>query len=120
VLQASIDAAVKGRTVSFETGSAAITKAGQAVLKSLLKPLIAAGTQRVVVGGYTDNVGAAKSNLALSLARAHSVVTWLTKHGVPKSRLIAKGYGEANPIAPNTTEAGRRKNRRIEFTVLSG
>lgn len=119
-LQASIDAAVKGRTVSFETGSAAITKAGQTVLKSLLKPLIAAGTQRVVVGGYTDNVGAAKSNLALSLARAHSVVTWLTKHGVPKSRLVAKGYGEASPIAPNTTEAGRRKNRRIEFTVLSG
>jgi OmpA-OmpF porin, OOP family len=120
VLQASIDAAVNGRTVSFETGSAAITKAGQAVLHSLLKPLIAAGTQRVVVGGYTDNVGAAKSNLALSLARARSVVTWLTKHGVPASRLIAKGYGETKPIAPNKTDAGRRKNRRIEFTVLSG
>lgn len=120
VLQASIDAAVNGRTVSFETGSAAITKAGQVVLKSLLKPLIAAGTQRVVVGGYTDNVGAAKSNLALSLARANSVVTWLKKHGVPASRLIAKGYGETKPIAPNKTDAGRRKNRRIEFTVLSG
>jgi OOP family OmpA-OmpF porin len=119
-LQGSIDSAVKGRTVSFETGSAAITKAGQTVLKSLLKPLIAAGTQRVVVGGYTDNVGDAKANLKLSRARAHSVVVWLTKHGVPASRLVAKGYGEVNPIAPNTTDAGRRKNRRIEFTVLSG
>ena len=119
-LQTAIDKAVKGRTVSFQTGSAAITTSGQAVLKSLLKPLAAAGTERVVVGGYTDNVGAAKANLRLSLARAHSVVVWLTKRGVSKSRLIAKGYGEAKPIAPNTTVAGRTKNRRIEFTVLSG
>ena len=119
-LQTSIDAAVKGRTVAFLSGSAAITKAGQTVLESLLKPLVAAGTQRVVVGGYTDNVGDSKANLKLSRARAHSVVVWLTKHGVPKSRLIAKGYGEAKPIAPNKTDAGRRKNRRIEFTVLSG
>jgi outer membrane protein OmpA-like peptidoglycan-associated protein len=119
-LQTKIDKAVKGRTVSFQTGSAAITKSGQAVLRSLLKPLSAAGTERVVVGGYTDNVGDAKANLRLSHARANSVVVWLTKRGVRKSRLIAKGYGEANPIAPNTTEAGRTKNRRIEFTVLSG
>jgi OOP family OmpA-OmpF porin len=119
-LQASIDTAVAGRTVAFETGSAAITKAGQKVLQSLLKPLIAAGTERVVVGGYTDNVGDAKANLKLSKARAHSVLVWLEKHGVAKSRLVAKGYGEIKPIAPNTTEAGRRKNRRIEFTVLSG
>jgi OmpA-OmpF porin, OOP family len=119
-LQAAIDDAVKGRTVSFETGSAAITKSGQTVLRSLIKPLVAAGTERVVVGGYTDNVGDAKANLRLSRARAHSVVVWLEKKGVAKSRLVAKGYGEAKPIAPNSTEAGRRKNRRIEFTVLSG
>ncbi|HEY3613556.1 MAG TPA: OmpA family protein [Gaiellales bacterium] len=119
-LQHSIDVAVNGRTVSFETGSAAITKAGQAVLKSLVKPLLTAGTERVVVGGYTDNVGDAKANLRLSSARAHSVVVWLEKKGVAKSRLVAKGYGEIKPIAPNTTAAGRSKNRRIEFTVLSG
>jgi OOP family OmpA-OmpF porin len=119
-LQASIDQAVKGRTISFETGSAAITKAGQTVLKALVKPLVAAGTERVVVGGYTDDVGDAKANLRLSKARAHSVVVYLEKKGVAKSRLVAKGYGETKPIAPNSTEAGRRKNRRIEFTVLSG
>ena len=119
-MQASINAAVDGRTVAFETGSAAITKAGQKVLKALVKPLAASGTERVVVGGYTDNVGDAKANLRLSKARAHSVAVWLEKHGVPKSRLLPKGYGEVKPIAPNTTEAGRRKNRRIEFTVLSG
>jgi OOP family OmpA-OmpF porin len=119
-LQKAINDAVAGRPITFQTGSAAITKAGQKVLRSLLKPLIATGPERVVVGGYTDDVGAAKSNLSLSRARANSVVVWLEKHGVAKSRLVAKGYGESKPIAPNSTAAGRSKNRRIEFTVLSG
>ena len=52
--------------------------------------------------------------------RAHSVVVFLTKQGVAAKTLIAKGYGEAKPIASNKTAAGRSKNRRIEFTVLSG
>jgi len=90
------------------------------VLATLVKPLKAAGSARVVVGGYTDNVGDAKANLNLSKARAHSVVVWLTGHGVASKTLIAKGYGEVKPIASNATEAGRTKNRRIEFTVLSG
>jgi OmpA-OmpF porin, OOP family len=119
-LQANIDDALKGRTIAFESGSAAITKTGQKVLAALVKPLKAAGSARVVVGGYTDDVGTATKNLNLSKARAHSVVVWLTAHGVAAKTLIAKGYGEAKPIASNTTDAGRRKNRRIEFTVLSG
>jgi OOP family OmpA-OmpF porin len=120
LLQKRIDDAVGGRTVSFETGSAAITKAGQTVLKALVKPLKAAGTARVVIGGYTDNVGDAKDNLRLSRARANSVKVFLVKRGVSAKRLVVKGYGETKPIAPNSTEAGRTKNRRIEFTVLSG
>jgi OOP family OmpA-OmpF porin len=119
-LQANIDDAVAGRTIAFTTGSAAITTSGQKVLLALVKPLKGAGSARVVVGGYTDNVGDAKANLKLSHARANSVVVFLTKHGVSTNVLVAKGYGEAKPIAPNTTEAGRQKNRRIEFTVLSG
>src|SRR3954469_13592603 len=119
-LQANIDDAVNGRPIAFQTGSAAITKSGQTVLAALVKPLKGAGSARVVVGGYTDNVGDAKANLNLSKARAHSVVVWLTGHGVAAKTLIAKGYGEAKPIASNATEAGRTKNRRIEFTVLSG
>jgi OOP family OmpA-OmpF porin len=119
-LQANIDDAVNGRPISFQTGSAAITKAGQNVLAALVKPLKAAGSARVVVGGYTDSVGDAAKNLRLSKARANSVVVWLTGHGVPKKTLIAKGNGEARPIASNKTAAGRSKNRRIEFTVLSG
>jgi OOP family OmpA-OmpF porin len=119
-LQANMDDAVNGRPISFQSGSAAITKSGQKVLLALVKPLKAAGAARVSVGGYTDDVGDAKANLRLSQARAHSVVTFLTKHGVPSKTLVAKGYGETKPIASNTTAAGRSKNRRIEFTVLSG
>ena len=119
-LQANIDDAVNGRTIAFTSGSAAITKGGRTVLAALVKPLKGAGSARVVVGGYTDNVGDAKANLNLSKARAHSVVVWLTGHGVAAKTLIAKGYGEAKPIASNATAAGRTKNRRIEFTVLSG
>lgn len=120
VLQKNIDDAVDGRPIAFETGSAAITKAGQTVLVALVPPLKAAGTQTVVIGGYTDNVGDAKANLKLSKARANSVKVFLVKRGVNAKRLIVKGNGEAKPIAPNSTEAGRRKNRRIEFTVLGG
>ena len=120
VLQKNIDDAVNSRSIAFETGSAAITKAGQTVLVALVKPLKGAGTQTVVIGGYTDNVGDAKANLRLSKARANSVKVFLVKRGVNAKRLIVKGNGEAKPIAPNSTEAGRRKNRRIEFTVLGG
>jgi outer membrane protein OmpA-like peptidoglycan-associated protein len=121
LLQRNIDDAVNGRAVSFETGSAAITKAGQTVLKALVTPLKAArGSVRVVIGGYTDDVGDAKANLRLSRARANSVRVFLLKRGVSAKRMIARGYGEAKPIASNKTAAGRSKNRRIEFTVLGG
>ena len=92
MLQKNIDDAVNGRTISFETGSAAITKAGQTVLKALVAPLKAArGSARVVVGGYTDDVGDAKANLRLSRARANSVKVFLVKLGVSAKRLIATG-----------------------------
>jgi OOP family OmpA-OmpF porin len=119
-LQQNINDAVKNRTIAFQTGSAAITKAGQTVLISLAVPLKAAGNSKVVVGGYTDNVGDASANLKLSRARANSVKVFLVKRGVKPARLIVRGYGEAKPIATNNTEAGRSKNRRIEFTVLGG
>jgi OOP family OmpA-OmpF porin len=120
LLQKRLDDVLKGRTIAFNSGSAGITKAGQTVLKSLVAPLKAGGSARVVIGGYTDSVGDAKANLRLSKARANSVRVFLVKRGVGAKRLIARGYGETKPIAPNTTEAGRQKNRRIEFTVLSG
>jgi chemotaxis protein MotB len=88
-----------------------------------------ASTQQnpLVVKGYTDDapVGAAlkkrgvTSNLELSQKRADAVMQFLTAHGVKPDLLSAKGYGEADPIAPNTTPAGRAENRRVEITLAS-
>lgn len=71
-----------------------------------------------VIEGHTDNVGTAEHNLKLSQARAESVVNRLAeKFGIEKSRLEAKGYGMTMPIADNSTEEGKQKNRRIEAII---
>jgi outer membrane protein OmpA-like peptidoglycan-associated protein len=69
------------------------------------------------VEGHTDNVGGRRSNQRLSERRAQAVVDYLTRKGVAASRIHATGYGETRPVASNATEAGRAKNRRIEFKV---
>jgi outer membrane protein OmpA-like peptidoglycan-associated protein len=69
------------------------------------------------VEGHTDNVGGRRSNQRLSERRAQAVVDYLTRNGVAASRIHATGYGETRPVASNATEAGRAKNRRIEFKV---
>jgi outer membrane protein OmpA-like peptidoglycan-associated protein len=70
------------------------------------------------IAGYTDNTGDAALNLALSQKRAESVREALIKYGADPDMLVAKGYGEANPIANNDTAEGRLKNRRIEYHVV--
>ena len=91
------------------------------MLAALVKPLKAAGSARVVVGGYTDNVGDAKANLKLSKARANSVVVLLTKRGVnSQGTLSPRAMARPKPIAPQHDRGRPQKNRRIEFTVLSG
>jgi len=71
-----------------------------------------------VIEGHTDNVASAEYNLGLSQRRAESVVTYLVeKFGIDRSRLTAKGYGLTRPIADNTTDAGKQKNRRIEAII---
>jgi outer membrane protein OmpA-like peptidoglycan-associated protein len=73
---------------------------------------------KVQVEGYTDNKGKSATNLKLSEGRAKAVVAWLTGHlQTPADRMTSKGFGDANPIADNGTDAGRAKNRRVEFSV---
>lgn len=74
---------------------------------------------KIQISGHTDNVGQDKDNLALSNARAISVINYLMGHGVAPYRLVAKGYGATKPIADNATEAGRAQNRRTELSVIS-
>jgi outer membrane protein OmpA-like peptidoglycan-associated protein len=78
----------------------------------------------VLIEGYTDSVGSSAYNLQLSRKRAESVKDWLVQQGgVNPKRVVTKGMGEANPVAPNENPdgsdnpEGRQKNRRVEITV---
>ncbi len=74
--------------------------------------------KKMSIEGHTDNKGAPDLNKRLSQARANSVMNWLVQHGVEQGRLEAHGYGMEKPIEDNDTEAGRAKNRRVEFKIL--
>ena len=76
------------------------------------------GSLRLEVQGHTDSQGREEMNLSLSQARAESVLNELRARKVLTSSFIAKGYGEALPIAENDTEEGREANRRIEFRLI--
>jgi outer membrane protein OmpA-like peptidoglycan-associated protein len=73
----------------------------------------------VEVAGHTNNRASDNYANNLSSNRAKAVYEWLLSKGVPAERLRFKGYGKTLPIAPNTTEEGRKKNQRVEIRVLS-
>jgi len=72
-------------------------------------------TLRLEVQGHTDNVGSDAYNQTLSEARAAAVAAWLTQHGIAAGRLTSRGYGKTVPVADNSTDEGRAKNRRVEI-----
>jgi len=87
-------------------------------LERLLKFLQKYPTMKVEISGHTDAIGTEAKNQGLSERRAKSVVRYLVERGIDSKRLIAKGYGELRPIAPNDTPEGRQLNRRTECEVL--
>ncbi|HEX7666303.1 MAG TPA: OmpA family protein, partial [Polyangiaceae bacterium] len=108
--------------VKFKTNSAAILpgKDSEDVLTAVQAILTKhADITKVRVEGHTDNVGKAAYNKTLSKNRATSVVTWLVKAGIDKSRLYAVGFGQEKPIADNSTAEGKAQNRRVEFHIES-
>ena len=76
---------------------------------------------QVDIQGYTDSTGNDDINLPLSNSRAQAVVSYLAQCGVPYSQFKnVKGYGSSNPVADNSTEAGRKQNRRVEVYIYAG
>jgi OOP family OmpA-OmpF porin len=72
----------------------------------------------IAVAGHTDNVGASQSNLKLSKERAEAIRQYLLQtYGLPPNLVVAKGYGDTQPIASNDTAEGRERNRRVIFKV---
>jgi outer membrane protein OmpA-like peptidoglycan-associated protein len=101
----------------FDTGKATLQPASQEQLTNIAAILKAYPQVRIRLGGYTDNTGDAAANLRLSAERADNVMAELVRLGIDPTRVSAKGYGDENPIADNSTEEGRQKNRRISLRV---
>jgi chemotaxis protein MotB len=109
----------------FDSGRAALKDSGKAVLKKVADALKSYEDKAIRVVGHTDNVPIGKayqkvfpSNWELSSARATTVVRFLQEAGIEPQRLVATGRAEYAPVAPNDSEEGRQKNRRIEITLV--
>ncbi len=101
--------------IYFDTGSSRIKKESFPVLdENIMKVKNTKGVDVTVVG-YTDDRGSDAMNQKLSEARAESVRNYFVSAGIPASRVKATGRGESDPIADNSTAAGRARNRRIEL-----
>ncbi|MEP1231409.1 MAG: OmpA family protein [Litorimonas sp.] len=118
ICQSLLNDLKNGKRILFASAKANITGAESFdLLNSLASAVNQCASFRVAVGGHTDSVGDAGYNQRLSKLRADAVVAYLRDNNVDTNRLTARGYGEANPVAPNDTPQGRSNNRRIEFTV---
>lgn len=103
---------------NFETGKATLQPESFTVLDELVAYLVRKDDEKIEIGGHTDNVGTAKSNLVLSEARANTVRAYLLTKGIDPARVSAKGYGFSVPVASNKTAAGKAQNRRTEVKIL--
>ena len=103
--------------ISFDTGRADIKPELRSVLDSFANGLRDDPTTRVRIIGHTDNTGSDAINDPLSVQRARSVGSYLADRGISPERIEAIGRGEHEPIADNSTEAGRAKNRRVEILL---
>ena len=104
--------------IYFGSGSSRLDAKSAPLLDSLANIVLRCPGMVIEVGGHTDSVGSDATNQRLSETRASSVVTYLQGKGLGRDTMVAKGYGEAQPIADNSTAKGRWDNRRIEFKVL--
>ena len=103
--------------VLFDFDKTAIKPDAAKILDRLVTFLKQNTDKRVDLEGHTDSVGTDQYNQGLSERRAASVRDYVVKKGVEGSRITARGYGEAKPIADNNTEQGRAKNRRVEVKI---
>lgn len=114
---------VKGKkiilnNIFFETDSYQLQKASRVELDKIYDLLVLNPGLRIEISGHTDDTGSPAYNIELSEKRAAEVVRYLQEKGIETDRLRARGVGETVPVADNTTEEGRARNRRTELKVL--
>ncbi|MCB1492247.1 MAG: OmpA family protein [Rhodobiaceae bacterium] len=118
--EANLSSVVSSGHISFAPGRATISDDSFAVLDELARVFRRCPAARFEVGGHTDSDGSAEANQSLSEDRANAVRDYLVAAGVSPERLVARGYGEEQPIVSNDTPDGKARNRRIEFSLLAG
>ena len=109
----------------FPPGGYELSDAGKDIIAKMARVLAPHQQEKLVVNGYTDNspVGSAlqnqgiSSNQVLSEKRADAVMEYMISQGVDPENVSAKGWGDADPVAPNSNERGRSQNRRVEITI---
>lgn len=104
--------------IQFGNNSFQLPAAGFIELDKLLQVLAENPSLKVQISGHTDNIGKVEDNMKLSTNRAQAIVDYLVSKGIAINRLTYKGYGAIQPVADNSTEAGRARNRRTTFTVV--
>lgn len=104
-------------TILFPINSKKLTDSGKAVLQTAMEPWLQETNYTVIISGYTDNSGNPMLNEELSYLRANLVLNEISAMGVEPGTMDAKGWGEANPVAPNDTEENRNMNRRVEVVI---
>ncbi|MFI4973700.1 MAG: OmpA family protein [Caulobacterales bacterium] len=105
--------------VYFDTDQTTVKPESTTTLSEVGTLLKTDASLKLEVSGHTDNSGTKSHNMTLSQGRAEAVVAWLVgQYGVDASRLVAKGYGDTKPVAPNDSPADMAKNRRVELRKI--
>ena len=112
-----VNARVTLRNIFFAFDQHALLPASRTELDKVVQLMEGNPTLKIRLDGYTDSVGTAVHNDALSLMRAQAVVSYLASKGIASDRMAARGLGARNPVASNATEAGRALNRRTEMVI---
>lgn len=114
-----VNATVVLKNVFFDVNKSELKPESSTELDNIVKLLKENPTLKISINGYTDNVGKPADNLKLSNNRASAVVRYLIEKGIGAKRLSGKGLGETQPVAENSTDEGRAKNRRTEMKVMN-
>jgi outer membrane protein OmpA-like peptidoglycan-associated protein len=116
----------EGIQVTFDSGllfdfdSDVVRSEARTNLRNLAASLDKYPGSELLIAGHTDSVGTDAYNVGLSERRAAAAAAYLASQGVDRSRVSSKGLGESEPVAPNESEAGRSKNRRVEVAIYAG
>lgn len=113
-----LDSVNSSEIVFFDYGKYELKSEGKEIIDKIAEQMNEDVTIKLIIKGHTDDRGSIEFNKILSLKRAEEVKKYLVSKGIDGSRLSSEGYGEEFPSAENTDELSRKKNRRVEFSLI--